>query len=1458
MKGKRIISSLLSMAMVFTLNAGMSFAEEAPVTEEPVIEEQPVEEPAVVEEQPVIEEEPVVEEQPTQEEPVAETQEEEPEEEESEYPAQTFTGVTPDGKISVEVNAPEGALPKDASMRVENVNSDAIKGLVESVIDGEADTISAVNVIFTDAGGHEVEPLVEIIVNIKMTDFEAADSYQLVHIDQANHPDKIADEKIISINNTETTFATDVFSVYAVIGSGQHEDNARLKVVFHNGTTEIATMYVKVADLDNDATLAQVLYDPGVGTIPENSSFKGWSETPDYTNTTDTFTIEGVRNQVKKKKETIKEGDEYHLYAVILHHYTVSYVDEDRIVIGTGVASGTSSQTELSYTVQMNYTPKQSDQHFEGWIVFDGDEHIKDYDASDLPYKNGTELVITGDVTLQVDTPAGHWLIFDENGKNATYKAPQFVENSKGTVDPGTMERRGYAFGGWYTDEKCTDGNEFTFGDTLSETTTIYAKWTPEGNAKYTVVIWKENIAGDGYDFEESVELTGNPGDTINTVTKQGEGKDTYARINRKDYSYDGFSCKEIKGDTTIAPEGNSVVNVYFDRNEYTLRFVVPGGYSYVPTTDNYGTQYGLFDGEYEELTRGYDGKYYYYYYDRGWEEYTGTRYILQNYTVVKEITEKYGHNIADNFPIEGYANGERWMPGDNNQGWNKVMVIIDIMPDEDITFTLDEARRPLKTMNYYVEALPEDTEGVVTHKGIRYVPYSVVSARYNGVTEEDYLDLNGFTKKDVTASIGGNTLKLDRNGFYIYNETQNQSIYFFYSRNEYSIRYLDGRYVTFDDVVIPEDKLPEDAFKTDKDIKYNADIASYGKDGDNYYIPDIPERSEYTFAGWYTDETCTEEYDFTRMPQGGITVYAKWIQNRYRVFLHPNVPREDTSLDWGSDTVQTNYLVSSGGTVSTLNGQRTKYDLVGWYTDEACTQVLNAESYKLTEGTTIDYDKSDPKNYTDKSDKYGNDIATENKDVGRDYVPKKLDLYAKWRAKLVGAEGINVEYDETDLGVSGSAPTDGSYYLDQSQAICQAASTPKNTKKYVFSHWSVQTWNGSEYVDSGVIVNPGDSFEVKESDAKIEPIINPTTNITNKYIVKLKAVYRNLDEETPTHINWYGNGGKTSDNKTVVEVDGLKINEAIDIQPADTFKKEGYEFKGWAKGKHNDQTGEDTIEEELFLEYKNGKFYTKDGTEVTQVAADENQPYDDLYAIWDAVIYVWHSSTAKKDAISIKQLETDGWTINVQSKVNTNYLYGGCYSDYHGPGSEDKSYSISYDAYAGDRKGEWVFDENVADGGVVDVPQDVTPGTTYYLKEVPNTYLCNYSEGIYKKNIEGNPVRNMFELTAFDDLNYQDIGYEITVTNTQDATHIIKCKSFTFKQDSGVTKTRKANNVTFGIKNDSYLAALDFNKEGIFKANNIVKLTPYWITPDGVRVTGKTRTISLGDLQLNSISVSD
>ena len=83
-----------------------------------------------------------------------------------------------------------------------------------------------------------------------------------------------------------------------------------------------------------------------------------------------------------------------------------------------------------------------------------------------------------------------------------------------------------------------------------------------------------------------------------------------------------------------------------------------------------------------------------------------------------------------------------------------------------------------------------------------------------------------------------------------------------------------------------------------------------------------------YTFIGWYTDHTCTTEFDFTQPIKRNTTVYAKWTANDYEVSFiteHGKAP--------ASQNVPYNETADDPGKLSEEG-----YTFIGWYTDHTCT----------------------------------------------------------------------------------------------------------------------------------------------------------------------------------------------------------------------------------------------------------------------------------------------------------------------------------------------------------------------------------------------------------------------------------------------------------------------------------------------------------------------------------------
>lgn len=101
----------------------------------------------------------------------------------------------------------------------------------------------------------------------------------------------------------------------------------------------------------------------------------------------------------------------------------------------------------------------------------------------------------------------------------------------------------------------------------------------------------------------------------------------------------------------------------------------------------------------------------------------------------------------------------------------------------------------------------------------------------------------------------------------------------------------------------------------TSQNVKYNGTATDPGKLSED----------GYTFDGWYTDETYTKEFDFTKPITSNTTVYAKWTAKDYEVSFvteHGKAP--------ASQNVPYNKTADDPGKL-TADG----YTFNGWYADE-------------------------------------------------------------------------------------------------------------------------------------------------------------------------------------------------------------------------------------------------------------------------------------------------------------------------------------------------------------------------------------------------------------------------------------------------------------------------------------------------------------------------------------------
>ena len=279
-----------------------------------------------------------------------------------------------------------------------------------------------------------------------------------------------------------------------------------------------------------------------------------------------------------------------------------------------------------------------------------------------------------GDTYVYPVVKTGFWVTFNTDGGD--YVAPQFRMETLNlrTVTP---TRSGYTFDGWYI-----DGQKVT---SVSAEATVTAHWEANSKTEYTVIHWQENADDNEYSSKDIEKKTGA----------------TNSRTNAKAKSYLGFTAQAIT-QKTIAGDGSTIVNIYYKRNVYTVKF-----YS------NYGRK-----------------------------EYTDLR-----------ITAKYGANISKKWPT--YNGSNTWYVGKNS---NTSQVNIDTMPLGGAKFYGPKTGYGSETAYYYVEVLPGES-GTTTYNGVQYKLHHSDTSPGTGytVSKEDQYPITGFTfNANVSTPIRG------------------------------------------------------------------------------------------------------------------------------------------------------------------------------------------------------------------------------------------------------------------------------------------------------------------------------------------------------------------------------------------------------------------------------------------------------------------------------------------------------------------------------------------------------------------------------------------------------------------------------------------------------------------------------------------------------------------------------
>ena len=384
----------------------------------------------------------------------------------------------------------------------------------------------------------------------------------------------------------------------------------------------------------------------------------------------------------------------YAKFVPVCYVYFMDGTGSDARIIATEMLTPEGSLSSEDFDRAALLVPVGAEQAVIGWTK--DDEQV-----GEVSYVEG------GSIYLYPIIANGHWITFDSKG--GSYVDPQFVTDT--TEEPTAPTKSGYDFAGWY------DGDtKFSFGGTLDSNKDLTAHWTAKNAVNYTVIHWLENADDTEYSYKESVQMSGAAGSQTTATAK----------------SYEGFTAQTITQET-IAGDGSTIVNVYYKRDVYEVKFY---SVKWVPTV----------------LFRGY--------YDAD--------------KLLKTITAKHGAFIGDQWPtINGSST---WQTNPSGQPYQ---VNIETMPLGGATFYGPKTGSGSETAYYYVEVLPGESGGTLVG-GKYYKQHHEDTSPGTGysVTKEDQYDITGYTfNATISTKIGK---KYDNAKFY-------------YTRNNYDVVFVNN-----------------------------------------------------------------------------------------------------------------------------------------------------------------------------------------------------------------------------------------------------------------------------------------------------------------------------------------------------------------------------------------------------------------------------------------------------------------------------------------------------------------------------------------------------------------------------------------------------------------------------------------------------------------------------------------
>lgn len=1030
-----------------------------------------------------------------------------------------------------------------------------------------------------------------------------------------------------------------------------------------------------------------------------------------------------------------------------------------------------------------------------------------------LLYDTTTKIAADGSTEVEIYYDRNYYLLnLDLAGG---WGADPIYARYGAVISLSSPTKSGYTFAGWTPEAPA---------NMPAENKTLKANWTAKDSVDYTVVFWYQNANDDGYSYAGSITQSATPG------ASKSSGDFRSTDFTGRDASH--FTYNAAKAETaTINGDGSTVVNVYFTRNTYTLTFK--------------------------------DGK-----------------------TTVKTINARYQQDIHGNFPIKDGSDTIWWNVPNGCKSFKPGTRLgsIDIMPGENITFTKDDSQSGAM-LYYYVETLNGE-KGDYTHNGKNFKQYKQITLnKYCYLTySEEFHDITGFTQwwsdpafdkmeQGGVAYDGYNYIR----GYYIKDVNV-----LCYTRNSYTLKFYNyGTELTDHQAT----------------LQYEAPLK------DKNFTPAYPsnlEANAYEFAGWYTTPGCYEgsevNWDTATMPAGDLMLYAKWTPKTHtvRTFLTEEAmsAAENPTNIW--EKVAHRSIIADKPEDPT-NGN---YNFVGWFYKE--NGVEKAYDFSMA-------------------------------------VTKDMDLYAKWISNSLVQytihyqleNGTPIAPDTTGSALAGATKTfDAKTGADLNQGY-QTGYFPK-----VGSHSITMDINGGNEYTFVYVPKAEVNYTVRYLEKDTNTVLHEEKHaatrdavVTEKFVTITeyapdayqKRLVLSADEGSNVITFWYVKDTEHAPVQIIHWVQNIAGDGYTEYSSStnlngligETYTAEWLTIAGFAKNETKSNISGVLTNQGLVLNlYYDRIEYPYEFRFVNSYTGEEITGYDfgttnGNARFGDRVTYTaperlgalgYKLDTAKSSASQAIDIRIEDPANVAKLNVKTFYYipYFNVVHVQRDPATEnvtrtpnevDLTVSIAENGYdltaqvaAGYLYGGSFSNEACTEvqGYGTENPTSFTPtrGQTYYIWEVPDTYLrpSNYRVA---RHIDGvQTLCKLYPLTTADRLLYKEVGFSAyfgndtasvvdiksgsnnaefeppvanpgaaTVYQMVKAARNGKVKTTVYVMDGKLSSVNA--DITDGTANGKPIdpgyiggARLTDDQFAQFKTDGIT-YTPYWITLDGVKVTG-------------------